>query len=184
MMRVITGLARGKQLKTLEGIATRPTTERTKEAVFSTLFNKTVDANVLDLFAGSGQMGIEALSRGAKHCTFVEQARDAVAVIKYNLDETRLGAKAKLEFKEVLSFLDSSKSKYDLIFLDPPYGKGIVDETIALIEKCGLLSSDGIIVAESDDIDDVKEDFGTIKMYRKSKYGRAVVRYYAVGNGE
>lgn len=182
MMRVITGLARGKKLKTLEGMATRPTTERTKEAVFSTLFDKTVDANVLDLFAGSGQMGIEALSRGAKHCTFVEQARDAVAVIRYNLGETRLDAKATLEFKEVLSFLASDRKKYDLIFLDPPYGKGLVDETVALIEKYGLLSDDGIIVAESDDVDEVEEAFGNIKMYRKSKYGRAVVRYYA--NGE
>ncbi len=184
MMRIITGLARGKKLKTLEGVATRPTTERTKEAVFSTLFDKTVDANVLDLFAGSGQMGIEALSRGAKHCTFVEQARDALAVIKYNLDATRLAGKATLEFKEVLSFLASAKCKYDLIFLDPPYGKGLVDETVSLIEKYGLLSDGGIIVAESDDVDEVKEVFGDIKMYRKSKYGRAVVRYYAGGDGE
>ena len=183
-MRVITGLARGKKLKTLEGMATRPTTERTKEAVFSTLFDKTVDANVLDLFAGSGQMGIEALSRGAKHCTFVEQARDAVAVIRRNLGETRLDAKATLEFKEVFSFLASDRKKYDLIFLDPPYGKGLVDETVALIEKYGLLSDDGIIVAESDDVDKVEEAFGNIKMYRKSKYGRAVVRYYTCGNGE
>ena len=150
-MRVITGLARGKKLKTLEGMATRPTTERTKEAIFSTLFDKTVDANVLDLFAGSGQMGIEALSRGAKHCTFVEQARDAFAVIKYNLEATRLDATATLEFKEVLSFLASDRKKYDLIFLDPPYGKGFVDETISLIEKHGLLSDDRVIGAGSDD---------------------------------
>lgn len=184
MMRVITGTARGKKLKTLEGSATRPTAERTKEAVFSTLFDKTVDAKVLDLFAGSGQIGIEALSRGAAHCTFVEQSKEALDVIRYNLSETRLSGKATVEFAEVMSFLLATKKKYNLIFLDPPYGKGLIDETLILIDKYDLLSENGIIVAESDGVDEVSEETGRIKMYRKSKYGRAVVRYYSLSDGE
>ena len=183
-MRVITGIARGKKLKTLEGMLTRPTAERTKEAVFSTLFDKTVEANVLDLYAGSGQMGIEALSRGAKHCTFVEQSKDALGVINYNLEETKLSQKATVQFTEVLSFLAQTKNKYDLIFLDPPYGKGLVTETVRFVEKYNLLSGSGIIVAESDGVDDVEEEIGKIKMYRKSKYGRAIVRYYSFDDGE
>ena len=124
-MRVITGKARGAKLKTLEGLTTRPTSEKVKEAVFSSLFDSVVCDNVLDLFAGSGQMGIEALSRGAAHAVFVEQDRRATAVIKANLSAAKVENQAELHVCDAFAFLKMNRKKFDIVFLDPPYNKGV-----------------------------------------------------------
>ena len=119
-MRVITGTARGRVLRTLEGEDVRPTTDRVKEAVFSIIQFEIEGRRVLDLFAGSGQLGIEALSRGAASATFVDMSKDSLSAVKYNLEHTKLGDNAKVVQTDALSFLKLTKDKFDIVFLDPP----------------------------------------------------------------
>ena len=122
-MRVITGTARGRVLRTLEGEDVRPTTDRVKEAVFSIIQFEIEGRRVLDLFAGSGQLGIEALSRGAASATFVDMSKDSLSTVKYNLEHTKLGDNAKVVQTDALSFLKLTKDKFDIVFLDPPYAR-------------------------------------------------------------
>ena len=117
-MRVITGTARGRVLRTLEGEDVRPTTDRVKEAVFSIIQFEIEGRRVLDLFAGSGQLGIEALSRGAASATFVDMSKDSLSAVKYNLEHTKLGDNAKVVQTDALSFLKLTKDKFDIVFLD------------------------------------------------------------------
>mgnify|MGYP002675531026 CR=1 FL=1 len=116
-MRVITGTARGRVLRTLEGEDVRPTTDRVKEAVFSIIQFEIEGRRVLDLFAGSGQLGIEALSRGADSATFVDMSKDSLATVKYNLEHTKLGDRAKVIQTDALSFLKLTKDRFDIVFI-------------------------------------------------------------------
>jgi len=153
-MRIITGTARGIQLKAPESL-TRPTTDRVREALFSILGDLVENANVLDLFAGSGALGLEALSRGAARATLVEKDRKAVSVIRYNIEKTKLSAAQAVE-GDVIKFIAAQQrfaAGYDLIFADPPYVKnpGDFDFTAAMLEAgvAKLLKSDGILVIEA-----------------------------------
>ncbi len=147
MMRVITGSARGRRLETLPGEdVTRPTTESVKEALFSMIQFDIEGRRVLDLFAGSGQLGIEALSRGARSCTFVENNRGAKQVVERNLAHCRLEEQANVVFSDAVSFLNRSGT-YDLVLLDPPYGKGILQRVLAALVP--RLSDDAMVVCES-----------------------------------
>ena len=148
-MRVITGTARGVQLKTPEGLTTRPTSDRVKEALFSIIHFEIPGARVLDLFGGTGQLGIEALSRGAVHCTFVEQRREAVKLIQDNLKECRLEGQARVLQGDALAFLSSCREKFDVIFLDPPYQTDLMDRALELVSKIDILSEHGIIICET-----------------------------------
>ena len=123
-MRVITGSARGRRLETLEGEDVRPTTDRIKEAVFSIIQFETEGRNFLDLFAGSGQMGIEALSRGAKSASFVDNAKKSLETVKRNLKATKLENSAKVFAMDFHSFLSMNSQRFDIAFLDPPYRTG------------------------------------------------------------
>ena len=129
-MRVITGTARGRVLRTLEGEDVRPTTDRVKEAVFSIIQFEIEGRRVLDLFAGSGQLGIEALSRGAASATFVDMSKDSLSAVKYNLEHTKLGDNAKVVQTDALSFLKLTKDKFDIVFLDPPYASSLVVDSM------------------------------------------------------
>jgi len=178
-MRVITGSAKGKRLLTPEGLETRPTIERVKEAIFSSLYSKVTGAELLDLFAGSGQMGIEALSRGAKSAIFVESNRKTSALIKQNLKNTGFEEKGKVINQDAFKFLENIKPySFDLIFLDPPYGKNLINLAVEKIEKLNILKSSGVIVCESDSTDILKESFGNISLYKRAKYGRVIISYY------
>ena len=132
-MRVITGTARGRVLRTLEGEDVRPTTDRVKEAVFSIIQFEIEGRRVLDLFAGSGQLGIEALSRGAASATFVDMSKDSLSAVKYNLEHTKLGDNAKVVQTDALSFLKLTKDKFDIVFLDPPYASSLVTDSMKLL---------------------------------------------------
>ena len=132
-MRVITGTARGRVLRTLEGEDVRPTTDRVKEAVFSIIQFEIEGRRVLDLFAGSGQLGIEALSRGAASATFVDMSKDSLSTVKYNLEHTKLGDNAKVVQTDALSFLKLTKDKFDIVFLDPPYASSLVVDSMKLL---------------------------------------------------
>ncbi len=139
-MRVITGSARGRRLKELEGLETRPTTDRVKEGLFSALQFDIEGRRVLDLFAGTGQLGIEALSRGAARCVFVDQRTDAVNCIRENLRLTGLADRAQVVSGESMAYLSALREKFDIIFLDPPYAAGLLEPALAHIARHDLLN--------------------------------------------
>lgn len=148
-MRVITGTARGRKLKELEGYETRPTTDRVKEGIFNIIQFDIEGRKVLDLFAGTGQLGIEALSRGAAAAVFVEQRRDAAALVRDNLKLTGLAEHGKVVCGEALAYVSSAKETFDLIFIDPPYAANLWKNTINAISQFDILSNHGIMICES-----------------------------------
>ena len=175
-MRVISGLARGTKLKTIDEMTTRPTLDRVKESLFNILQNQIKNSVVLDLFAGSGALGIEALSRGAAKAYFCDTNRDAINVIKENLNKTRLTSKAEVLNVDYKKALNNINESFDLIFLDPPYKLDIAVDALKSIINNNLLKSEGIIVIETDEIDrDINElyNLSEIDIIDKRKYGRA-----------
>ncbi|WNX83747.1 16S rRNA (guanine(966)-N(2))-methyltransferase RsmD [Agathobaculum sp. NTUH-O15-33] len=172
-MRVVSGSARGLKLQPVPGMNTRPTTDRVKESVFNIIQNRVRDARVLDLFAGTGQLGIEALSRGAKTCDFVERDRVAFATVKKNIAAARLVDRAQLHSTDADKFIAyAKKDAYDLIFLDPPYGGKILTAALSAIETFDILSTNGIIICESAVEDVFTSGFETVKTYR---YGATLI---------
>jgi len=150
-MRVIAGTARRINLiAPIEKV--RPTTDRTKETLFNIINNDIPGAKILDLFAGSGALGIEALSRGGKACWFFDNYKESIECIKINVEKTKLIEKARIfkyDYVKAIETVSYEKRKFDIIFLDPPYGKGLQDKAIAKISEYDLLEDDGIIVVES-----------------------------------
>lgn len=178
-MRVISGKARGKKLVSLEGMNTRPTLDRVKEALFNIIQFDIPGKKVLDLFAGSGALGIEAISRGAETATFCDNSIDAIQVIKTNIENTKCTDKSVVLQKDyllALNYLAKSKQKFDLIFLDPPYRTDFSDKAIEKILELDLLSKEGIIILETDDANKEetikKED---IQIFDKRIYGRVIL---------
>lgn len=174
-MRIITGTARGVRLETLEGDATRPTAERVKEALFSMIQFDLEDANVLDLFAGSGQLGLEALSRGAAHAVFTDSSSDACAVVKANAQKTRLFEKCRILTMDWGDYIKaaSGKYKFDFIFLDPPYALKLIPTVLEKIKSADIVSENCIIVCETENEDvltDALADF--YEIIKQAKYGR------------
>ncbi|WP_295580295.1 16S rRNA (guanine(966)-N(2))-methyltransferase RsmD [uncultured Oscillibacter sp.] len=147
-MRVITGSARGRRLKELEGMETRPTTDRVKEGMFSILQFDIEGRRVLDLFAGTGQLGIECLSRGAASAVFVDRRPDAVKLIRENLRVTQLQDRARVVPGDSMEYLASLREKFDLVFLDPPYAAGLLEPALTRLAGFDILAPHGIIVAE------------------------------------
>ncbi|MBE6574396.1 MAG: 16S rRNA (guanine(966)-N(2))-methyltransferase RsmD [Ruminococcaceae bacterium] len=173
MMRIITGSARGTKLMTLEGENTRPTSERVKESVFSMLQFDIEGRRVLDLFGGSGQLALEALSRGAAQATVVDASPDAVKIIKANAQKTKLYDKCVILTKDYKAFLKGSKEKFDIIFLDPPYDSNMLEESLRLIIDQKMINYNGFIILESDK-DEIPE-YGNLTLHRHSKQGRAYI---------
>ncbi len=151
-MRVIAGLRKRLQLQTVPGTDTRPTTDRIKETLFNMIGNDIFDCCFLDLFAGSGQMGIEALSRGAKCAYFIEKDKRALSCIKANLLHTKLEEEAVVFAGDVFVQLRSlaDKTSFDIIFVDPPYHLGLEQKVLEEIEKAGILAEDGYVIMEAD----------------------------------
>ena len=148
-MKIITGKYRGRSLVTPDGLKTRPTTARIKESIFNIIQFDVEGRDVLDLFAGSGQMGLEALSRGANSCTFCDSDKGAIAAIKKNIDKCK-AEEAKLHDKDSINFLKlQKKNSFGLIFLDPPYGVGLLEESLKVITTVDILQEGGIILCES-----------------------------------
>lgn len=148
-MRVITGSAKGKRLKELPGMDTRPTTDRVKEGLFNVIQFDIEGRRILDLFAGTGQLGVECLSRGAAYCDFVDSAPAAMKIIRDNVASCRLTEKAAFHQKDFSAFLNSARGRYDLIFLDPPYASGNLERALEMIATIDIVSGNGIIVCET-----------------------------------
>ena len=177
-MRVITGKARGVLLKTPEGLKTRPTADRVKEALFSIIQFDLPGAKVLDLFAGTGQLGIEALSRGASGAVFVDEDEAACRLIRENLKRTNLSADAQVVRGDYLNYLKSTKEKFDIILLDPPYAEVFLENALKMITEIDILQSGGIIVAEYPVGKELPFEFCGYTRSRDYKYGKTMLALY------
>lgn len=177
-MRVITGSARGKRLAELEGMDTRPTTDRVKEGLFNAIQFDIEGRRVLDLFAGTGQLGIECLSRGAERCLFVDQRRDAVSVIRRNLSACGFQDQAQVVQGDALRVLRSQRQSFHLIFLDPPYETGLLEEALKTIADIDILSENGIIVCESPVRQALPDLAAPYRKDRSYRYGKIVITLY------
>lgn len=177
-MRVITGSARGKQLKELPGVDTRPTTARVKEGLFNIIQFDIEGRRVLDLFSGTGQLGIECLSRGAARCDFVDQSPAAMKIIRDNVKSCRLTENAAFHQKDFAAFLSSAGGKYDLVFLDPPYGTGALERALEMIAAIDIVSGNGIIVCESPEDQVLPALPAPYEMGRSYRYGKIKLTLY------
>ena len=179
-MRVITGTARGRNLITLSGEeVTRPTSQSMKEALFSSIQFELEGKQILDLFAGCGQLGIEALSRGARFCTFVENNRNAYKVVEENIKNCKMEDVSSLVLSDAVSFL-SRRDTFDIAFLDPPYNKGLIVECLPrLAEK---MNDGGVIICESDKNEKLPESVNSWEAVRVRNYGKSKLTYYRKGN--
>ena len=177
-MRVITGKARGIQLKTPDGMLTRPTADRVKEALFSIINFDIPGAKVLDLFGGTGQLGIEALSRGATAATFVDAREESCKLIRENLKRTKLEQDAKVVRSDYLDYLSRCREQYDIIFLDPPYAEVFLENAIKRITEIDILHSNGIIVAERPLGKELPWEFEGFTRSRDYKYGKVLLTIY------
>lgn len=181
-MRVITGICRGKKLKTLETMDTRPTADKVKEAVFSAIQFDVPAANVLDLFAGSGQLGIEALSRGAAHCVFVDKNPAAAAIIKENIRSCNFNGTSRVLNMDSLEYLKAAKSGIDIAFLDPPYGCGLIEKALPLLD-CKL-NEGALAVCEHEKELVLPESCGRFELHKRYKYGKIAVTIYKIPSKE
>lgn len=178
-MRVITGIARGKRLVTPDTYDVRPTSDKVKEALFSALQFDIEGRRVLDLFAGSGQLGIEALSRGAKSCVFVDNSRASINLVKKNLEITGLLDFAKVIQSDFSSFAAMCRDTFDIAFLDPPYAAGIMTDAIKAVLP--LMSDYGMIICEYPPEVDIPQEIGGFSVYRTYRYGKINAAIYRKG---
>ncbi|MDD5945027.1 MAG: 16S rRNA (guanine(966)-N(2))-methyltransferase RsmD [Clostridia bacterium] len=181
-MRVIAGSARRLNLKTPEGLDTRPTTDRVKESLFNMLNPDLYDCAFLDLFSGSGAIGIEALSRGAKKAVFVDMSPVCAGIIKENLEHTRLSDRAEILKSDVyaaIGKLGDNGEKFDIIYMDPPYAEGFYSPVLEAVRASGILKEDGYIVAESAK-DFVFPAVKGFKVFKERKCGPAVMTFLNV----
>ena len=176
-MRVITGTARGTKLKTPEGEHTRPTTDRVNEALCN-IIQYDIYGTVLDLFAGTGQLGIEALSRGAEHAVFVDQRDDAVGLVRENLRRTHLSDRAEIIKGDALNYLVRCKKCFHLIFLDPPYAEKSLEIAIKSISEIDILADGGIIITERPVGKPLDETFDGLERSKDYHYGKTIITLF------
>ena len=177
-MRVITGKARGVVLKTPEGMQTRPTTDRVKEALFSIIQFDIPGCKVLDLFGGTGQLGIEALSRGAKSAVFVDASDAACKLIRENLKRTKLENDAKVVRSDYMEYLRRCHETFDVIFLDPPYAEVFLEKSLNCITEIDILQTNGIIVTERALEKELSWDILGYTRSKDYKYGNTLITLY------
>ena len=175
-MQVITGAARGVPMATLPGEDVRPTSQRVKEAMFSAIQFEIADRRVLDAFAGSGQLGIEALSRGAESCLFLDLDSKALDMVRQNLERSKLIDKAKLMQLDAVQYMRRMADQYDLILLDPPYGTQVLQTAIPVAAE--KLSDDGILVCEAPSQESLPEQCGDVLLHKTYKHGKTKLCVY------
>lgn len=177
-MRVITGMARGRKLKEPSGLETRPTTDRVKEAIFSSIQFEIEGRKVLDLFGGTGQMGIEALSRGAAHCTFLDMRKEAVGIIRDNVAICDFIDQSTVIQGDAIAFLSRCREKFDLIFLDPPYDSGLLEKAMEIITEIDIVSENGIIICENGSNHGWPEPSEPYRFQKEYRYGKIRTALY------
>ena len=177
-MRVITGSARGVRLKTPDGLKTRPTSDRVKEALFSAIQFEVQGARFLDLFAGTGQMGIEALSRGARSAVFVDEWKNACNLVCDNLQLTKLSDRARIVNLDYLSYLKTCREQFDIVFLDPPYAEVYLENALNIISEIDILSDHGIIICERPADKQLDLDIVGLQRCKDYKYGKTWITIF------
>jgi 16S rRNA (guanine(966)-N(2))-methyltransferase RsmD len=181
MLRVISGSAGGLKLKTIKGMTTRPTTDKVKGSIFNIIASRLEGACVLDLFAGTGSLGIEALSRGAEKAFFFDKSPECCKIIKENLAHTRLADRAEVfaaDFAAGLGRLYAGGEKFDLVLLDPPYNKNFIQDTLKILMNNDIIRDDGILVAEHSISDSLPETCGRLEAVDSRKYGDTAITIY------
>lgn len=181
MPRIISGKAKGIQLKTPEGNGTRPTTDRIKETLFNILMPYIGDAQVLDLFSGTGSLGLECVSRGALEAVFVEQDRKCSDILASNIQKTGLGSQCEIMRMDVsiaIPLLAAKKKYIDLAFMDPPYARNFVVKTLQLLEEHDIIVHDGIVVVEHHPDESVPNVVGFLELVRREEYGETVFSFF------
>jgi len=181
-MRITAGALRGRKLTVGRGRAIRPTSSKVREAIFNLLSDRIHGSRVLDLFAGAGALGIEALSRGAASALFVDSSREAEGIIGDNLERLGLGGSGRVERCEVLSALDSllrGAAKFDIVFVDPPYGRGLAEESLEKIGKGSMLSPSGVVVAEHGKREAMGEEYGDLRLEARKQYGDTQISVFS-----
>jgi len=180
-MRVTGGTGRGQRLKVPAGDRVRPTSDKVKQALFNILGDRVVDAVFLDLFAGAGGIGIEALSRGAARVVFVDGSRDSLNLVKRNLEQTGFLDQAQVVLSKAESFLKKPSGPYDIMFLDPPYANEL-QPLLEQIAGAGMLKPNAIVIAEHFKKQQSPERAGELTLTREAKYGDTVLAFYAVSS--
>lgn len=178
-MRIIAGKKKGLNIKTIDGDSTRPTRDMVREALFSILTNKIYDSRFLDLFAGSGAIGIEALSRGSTFAVFTDINYKCVRVIEENITKAGFSEQAQVynaDYKLALKKL--KENKFDIIYIDPPYNKGMGIDAIEKISEYQLLSEDGVLILETDTNEEVPNEIGIYEKYNNKRYGRNILNLF------
>ena len=181
-VRVISGSARGLKLNTPGDDRVRPTTDRVKESMFNIVQDWVYDSQVLDLFAGSGALGIEALSRGASQAVFCDNSLDSIKIIKSNIEKARVADRSQIvsgDFKRCLRDMEAKNKSFDMIFVDPPYYEGLFEEVLDTIRSCKILKKDGIVIVEHD----AKRPIGQVEgleVYKEKKYGITMLTFYCL----
>jgi 16S rRNA (guanine966-N2)-methyltransferase len=178
-VRVIAGTAKGRILRPPRTSATRPITDRAKESLFAILAPRLSGARFLDLFAGTGSVGIEALSRGCAHATFVERSAGALAGIRHNLDITGLAARADVVARDVFAYLRDTPSPHELIFVAPPQWRGLWPRAVVLIDRHpGWLADGGLVIAQHDPAESTALDTGRLETTDERTYGRVAFTFF------
>ena len=181
-VRVISGSARGLKLNTPGDDRVRPTTDRVKESMFNIVQDWVYDSQVLDLFAGSGALGIEALSRCASQAVFCDNSLDSIKIIKSNIEKARVADRSQIvsgDFKRCLRDMEAKNQSFDMIFVDPPYYEGLFEEVLDTIRSCKILKKDGIVIVEHD----AKKPIGQVEgleVYKEKKYGITMLTFYCL----
>ena len=181
-VRVISGSARGLKLNTPGDDRVRPTTDRVKESMFNIVQDWVYDSQVLDLFAGSGALGIEALSRGASQAVFCDNSLDSIKIIKSNIEKAKVVDRSQIvsgDFKRCLRDMEAKNQSFDMIFVDPPYYEGLFEEVLDTIRSYKILKKDGIVIVEHD----AKRPIGQVEgleVYKEKKYGITMLTFYCL----
>lgn len=176
-MRIISGSRRGHKLHEFEGYDVRPTTDRVKESIFNLIQNDVAGARVLDMFAGTGALSFEAISRGAEYAVLLDSDKRSVELIKKNMHELKFEDSCDVKETSCFDYVKSCRQKFDIIFLDPPYNKGYIEPALTAISEYGLLNESAIVLLESDNTD-FKNEFPGLTMEKQRRYGRTFVTVY------
>jgi 16S rRNA (guanine(966)-N(2))-methyltransferase RsmD len=180
-MRIIAGVVKGFLLKAPKGLDVRPTSDRVKETVFNILSSQIIGAAVLDLFAGTGNLGLESLSRGATSATFFDTAKQSLAVIKENIAHTNFNDRCEVRKTDALLGLDffrKSHRKFDLIFCDPPYNRGLIGKVLTNLDNLdNILSPDGILIVEHSCHERLPDCLGYLQLRRTEKFGETLISF-------
>lgn len=177
-MRIIAGDFKGRRLESPKDNSVRPTTDKAREALFSILANDIWGSRVLDLFGGTGGLGLEALSRGAAECVFADQSKESIRMIKNNIAHCGAGDRSRVMTGDFRRVLASQREPFDLIFLDPPYGSGMMDTCFSMIRENELLKEEGFIVAEHRKEEQFPEEFHGYRLVKQRRYGIVMLSIY------